>query len=51
MVRVINLETGEVAEFNGKMMVASNGVIFIKHNKDTLWASGSDLFEVTQVSK
>ncbi len=41
MIQVTHLDTGEVQLFTGQLMVALNGVIFIKHNKKVLFASGS----------
>lgn len=41
MIQVTDTDTGEVRLFQGKMMVAPNGVIFIKQGKHTVFASGS----------
>lgn len=41
MIKVINHETGEVRHYSGELMVASNGVMFIKHKGKTVFASGS----------
>ncbi|AKA61828.1 hypothetical protein Pm5460_19 [Proteus phage vB_PmiP_Pm5460] len=41
-VTVINTVTGSLREYeNAEMMVAPNGVIFVKRGKQTLFASGS----------
>lgn len=49
MVRVTNTETGESCDYKGRMMVATNGTIFIKSGKETLWASGSEMYVVEVV--
>ena len=39
---VTNTDTGEIKEYkNATMMVASNGVIFVKQGSVTVFASGS----------
>jgi len=49
MIRVTNMETGESKDYQGKMMVASNGVIFIKKGNETIWASGHEFFLVEKI--
>lgn len=44
MIRVTNTKTGEWLRIEGKLMVAPNGVVFIKHKGETVWASGSTDF-------
>lgn len=49
MIRVTNLETGETKDYSGKMMVAPNGVTFIKNGKETVWSCGNECFLVEKV--
>lgn len=38
---ITNVHTGEVKEFNGTMMVAPNGMVFIKSGKEVVWCSAA----------
>ena len=38
-IRVTNIDTGEYKDYIGKLMVAPNGVIFIKSDKRTIYAT------------
>ena len=40
-IQVTNIETGEVRDFSGVMMVAPNGMVFIKQGKEVVWCSAS----------
>lgn len=40
-IRITNTQTGETKKVEGKMMVAPNGVIFVKQGSKTVFASGS----------
>ena len=44
MIRITNTETGETKVYKGTLMVAPNGMVFIKGNKKTIWASASTDF-------
>ena len=48
-IRVTNLKTGESVEYRGKLMVAPNGVIFVKSDGRTLFATGSADFLCEEV--
>lgn len=43
-IQVTNIETGEVRDFSGVMMVAPNGMVFIKNGKEVVWCSASTNF-------
>lgn len=43
-VKVTDTETGEQKEFVGQMMVAPNGMVFIKQGKRVVWSSASTNF-------
>ena len=44
-IRIVNTVTGEVKVVQGNMMVAPNGMVFIKYNKNVVWCSASTDFE------
>lgn len=44
MIQVTNLVTGEVRRFKGTLMVAPNGMAFIKSGSETVWCSASTNF-------
>lgn len=48
-IKVTNTANGEVKEYKGKLMVAPNGVIFIKADGRTLFASASTDFVCEEV--
>jgi len=41
VVLVTNTVTGEIKTFSGTMMVAPNGMVFIKSGKEVVWCSAS----------
>lgn len=41
MIIITNEQTGEIIKLEGRLMVASNGVIFVKKGSETLWASSA----------
>lgn len=45
MIKVVDVETGEVREFEGVMMVAPNGMVFIKKGSKVVWCSAATNFE------
>ena len=49
MIQVTNLITGEVQQFKGTLMVAPNGMAFIKSGSETVWCSASTNFEVVKL--
>ena len=50
MIKVTNLSTGEIKTFKGVLMVAPNGMAFIKFNNRSLWASANPIYEAEEVS-
>ena len=44
MITVTDIETGEIKKFDGVMMVAPNGMVFIKKGKKVVWCSASTTF-------
>lgn len=50
MIRVTDIETGDVQTFKGTMMVAPNGMVFIKDGKKVVWCSGATNFVAEEVS-
>ena len=50
MIRVLNIDTGEVREFHcSTLYVAPNGMVFIKSNGITQWASASPAYSYEKV--
>lgn len=48
-IQVTNLTTGEATVYEGVLMVAPNGMAFIKSGKRVLWCSASTEFEVFEL--
>ncbi len=46
MIKILNLDTGEVIRKKGVLMVAPNGMAFVKDGKETVWCSASTTFVV-----
>ena len=41
---ITNIETGETKKLQGTMMVAPNGMVFIKKGKEVVWCSAATDF-------
>ena len=50
MIEITNTYTGEVVLIEGKLMVAPNGLAFIKIGGETVWCSASTDFVAVKVS-
>lgn len=48
-IKVTNLETGEVKTYQGTLMVAPNGMVFIKASKKTIWCSAATNFVAEEI--
>lgn len=48
-IQVTNTETGETKKYSGTMMVALNGMVFIKQGKRTIWCSASTNFVAEEI--
>ncbi|AUR93126.1 hypothetical protein NVP1183O_28 [Vibrio phage 1.183.O._10N.286.48.B7] len=48
-IKVTNTETGEEKIYTGTMMVAPNGMVFIKKDKRTIWCSAAVNFVAEEV--
>lgn len=49
MILVTNVKTGETTKYWGTLMVAPNGMAFIKQGKRTIWCSASTDFVAIEV--
>ena len=49
MIRITDIETGEVKEIKGVMMVAPNGMVFVKRDKKTVWCSAATNFVAEEI--
>jgi hypothetical protein len=49
MIRVTFVDTGEVREFNGTLMVAPNGCVFIKQGSKTIFAATGGLIIAEEI--
>jgi hypothetical protein len=49
MIEVTNTETGEIKKIEGTMMVAPNGMVFIKKGSKTVWCSAAANFVAQEI--
>lgn len=48
-IQVTNTDTGETKTYTGTMMVAPNGMVFIKRDKRTIWCSAATNFVAEEI--
>lgn len=51
VIRVTNTFTGEIKKFKGVLRVAPNGMVYIKFNNRSLWASANPCYEAEEISE
>jgi len=49
MIEITNTDTGEVTKIEGVMMIAPNGIVFIKKNKKVVWCSAATNFVAQEI--
>tara|TARA_R110000850_G_scaffold132367_3_gene253417 strand:- start:1573 stop:1728 length:156 start_codon:yes stop_codon:yes gene_type:complete len=51
MIKITNTVTGKIVKYEGKLMVAPNGMVFVKAEGRTIWASACTDFVAVEVQK